>query len=216
MTVRKGEPWGAPATTPPDIEITGDDAALAALLPAHQGAVARFRPSQSDLAKALGIAADGTPSGVALPIDAIAVAATYAVNMVVLGTAPGRLRATSRRHQLRVLVDSREVFVGRATSVVIANGQFLDDGDLVPRGHPGDGRLEVQVYALRPRERRAMRSRLPSGTHLPHPRINATSGRIIDVETDGRAIACSFDGHPAGRRTEVHAAVVPSALRLLA
>ena len=91
------------------------------------------------------------------------------MNMVVVGTAPGKLRATSRSHQMRVVVDGREVFTGPATTVVIANGQFLDDGDIVPRGHPGDGRIEVQVYALRPRERRGMRRRLPSGAHLPAP-----------------------------------------------
>ena len=230
MTVRKGEPWGAPTAAPADLEVRGDDAALAALLPDHLGALVRFQPTRSDFAKAVGLAADAAPSdigaadaapsGIALPIDAIAVDGTYAMNMVVLGTAPGRVRATSRSHRLRVVVDDREVFAGRATTVVIANGQFLDDGDIVPRGHPGDGRLEVQVYALAPRERRGMRARLPSGTHLPHPRITTTSGRTIRVESSGGTgrggVAVAYDGHPIGRRSTVDAAVVPGALRLLA
>ena len=71
MTIRKGEPWGAPTTAPPDLEVSGDDTALAALLPAHQGALVRFRPTHSDLAKAVGLAGDATPAGVALPIDAM-------------------------------------------------------------------------------------------------------------------------------------------------
>ena len=46
-------------------------------------------------------------------------------------------------------VDGQPWFAGSATTVVIANGQFLRGADIVPRGHPGDGRLEVQVYELR-------------------------------------------------------------------
>ena len=55
------------------------------------------------------------------------------------------------RERLLVTVDGRTVHDGPATSVVVANGQFSGTADLAPRGHPGDGRLEVQVYALRPR-----------------------------------------------------------------
>ena len=63
---------------------------------------------------------------------------TLAVNIVVVGTPPGRVRSW-HRSALRVGDD-------RAWGVVVASGQFHEGVDVVPRGHPGDGRLEVQVY----------------------------------------------------------------------
>jgi diacylglycerol kinase family enzyme len=98
--------------------------------------------------------------------------------------------------------------------VVVANGQYLDGSDVVPRGHPGDGRLEVQVYALAPGERRAMRRRLASGTHLPHPRIATGSGRRIDVVVEPPTGA-EVDGVPVPPRSRWGVEVVPEALRLL-
>ncbi len=91
------------------------------------------------------------------------------MNGVIVGTPPRRVRMTTPSARVTVTVNGREVATGRATTVVIANGQFFDGLDVVPRGHPGDGRLEVQVYALRRGERGAMRSRLPLGVHLPAP-----------------------------------------------
>ncbi len=79
--------------------------------------------------------------------------------MVVLGVPPDRLRRFSRRISVTVTVDGTEWFTGKATTVVVATGEFRDGLDLVPRGHPGDGRVEVQVYALAPRERAGMRAR---------------------------------------------------------
>src|SRR4029079_2169440 len=137
-----------------------------------------------------------------------------AVNLVVVGTAPPALRAWHRARPVTVRVDGRTVHDGPATTVVIANGQFTGPADLVPRGHPGDGRLEVQVYALGAGERGAMRRRLPTGTHVPHPRIVATSGRTV-VVTAARAWPVTLDGRPRGRRAELTASVRHPALRLL-
>ena len=99
--------------------------------------------------------------------------------MVVVGVAPDRMRWWSRTFLARSAVDGRLVHAGGAVSaVVVASGQFLRGADVVPRGHPGDGRAEVQVYAPARRSAAAMRGRLPLGTHLPHPRISqARAGR---------------------------------------
>jgi diacylglycerol kinase family enzyme len=155
------------------------------------------------------------PRGIALPIDAIVTDAGTAVNLVVLGRSPTALRAWHRGRHLRVTVDGRAVHDGPATTVVVANGQFSGTADLVPRGHPGDGRVEVQVYALRPGERAPMRRRLATGTHLPHPRIVATTGRSVEVTTTGAALTVTVDGRPAGRRAGLHALVRHPAVRLL-
>jgi len=218
--IKPGEEWGAPTDADPDLEVTGDDTALAAVVPTDADIVplVRFVPAGSELARAVGVAASpagAAPRGIALPVDAIVTDQGTAMNLVVLGGPPASLRAWHRSSHLRVTVDGRTLHDGPATTVVIANGQFSGAADLVPRGHPGDGRLEVQVYALRPAERAAMRRRLATGTHVPHPRIVATTGRTIEVSAPGAGPRVTVDGRPAGRHPGLHASVRHPALRLL-
>jgi YegS C-terminal NAD kinase beta sandwich-like domain len=227
--LRHGEPWGRAATGPPDVEVTGDDADLAAAAARHPGALVRFRPGpRSDLARALGLGPDATGT-TEVAIDTLAldpdgnggagtvdaVDAVTAVNTVVLGPAPDRLRRTSRAADITVHLDGRPWFAGRATTVVVANGQFLRRADLVPRGHPGDGRAEVQVYALARRERGGMRRRLPTGTHVPHPRIAGGRARRVEVEVAGRRLPVEIDGHERGRTARLVVTLVPAAIRML-
>ena len=216
--LRHGEPWGRAASGPPDDEVTGDDADLAAFATRHPGALVRFRPSaRSDLARALGIGPDdaGTTE---VGIDTVTLegaAAASAVNAVVLGPAPDRLRWPTRAADVTVRLDGRRWFSGRATTVVVANGQFLRGADVVPRGHPGDGWVEVQVYALGRRERAEMRRRLPSGTHVPHPRIAAGRARHVEVEVTARCLPVEIDGRRHGRSKRLEVTVVPASIRLL-
>lgn len=214
--IKPGDPWGEPVTEAPDLEVTGGDADLARVLDTHRGALVRYRPGPaSDLARAVGIAATAQPSGLAAPIDALrADPGGHAVNGVVLGTPPGRIRATTPSARVRVLVNGREIAAGRATTVVIANGQFFDALDVVPRGHPGDGRIEVQVYALRRGERRAMRARLPQGVHVPHPRITTSSGGEVEVHVEGGRLPLTIDGVGHAPVSDLAVSVIPGALRL--
>ncbi|HEY3724520.1 MAG TPA: hypothetical protein VGN59_14300 [Acidimicrobiia bacterium] len=214
--IRAGEPWGEPYSGAVDVEVRGGDADLAALLPDRRGALVRFLPGPaSDLARAVGASEAPTATGVAVPIDAIAVEpGGFAVNGLVIGTPPARLRATTPSANVRVVVDGRELAAGPATTVVVANGQFFDGLDVVPRGHPGDGRLEIQVYALRRGERAALRRRLPAGVHLPHPRVATASGRAVEVHVDRGRLPLGIDGTARGGVTDLTATVVPGALRL--
>jgi hypothetical protein len=217
--IKPGEEWGTPTDDEADLVVRGDDTALAAVLPDDAGRVplVRFVPEGSDLARAVGLAAgvDARPRGLALPIDAVTTAHGPAVNVVVVGPAPAALRPWHRSPPVRVTVDGRTVHDGPATTVVVANGQFDGPADLAPRGHPGDGRLEIQVYALRPGERAAMRRRLPTGTHVPHPRIVTTTGRAVTVHVGAAGLAARLDGRPIGRVRSLDAAVRHPALRLL-
>ena len=86
--------------------------------------------------------------------------------------------------------------------------------DLVPRGHPGDGRAEVQIYAVPGRERRALQSRLATGTHVPHPKITQRSGSRVDVSID-RKVPLELDGRPVDPIDDLAVDVVPNAYRLL-
>jgi len=199
----------------PELSVAGDDRTLARWVADHPGALVAFRPSPaSDVARAVGL---GPASNGSTPVtlDAMRLGdGDLAVNMVVLGTPPDRLTRLTRRLMLRLEVDGTEVATTRATTVVIATGQYLRGLDVVPRGHPGDGRLETYVYRLRPRERRAMRARLPHGTHVPHPRITARPGRHIEVVADA-PVACEVDGEARPPVRGLSVEVVASAYRLL-
>jgi YegS C-terminal NAD kinase beta sandwich-like domain len=220
MTVRRGESWGEPPTGPPDVEVEGDDAALAAVADARLGARVAFRPAPgSDLARALGVAGDPARRAAhEVPIDGLRLdhPPAMAVNAVVLGAAPDRLRWWSRAAAVEVTVDGRARFRGRATTVVVASGQYLRGADVVPRGHPGDGRAEVQVYGLSRGERGRMRRRLAQGAHVPHPRIRETAGRRIEVAVAGTGLPLEVDGVRRGRAQAVGIEVVPAVLTLLA
>jgi YegS C-terminal NAD kinase beta sandwich-like domain len=216
--IKPGDEWGTPTTAGPDLEVWGDDAELARAAARRPGALIRFRPTGgSDLARAVGGQTAGT-ARVEVRLDALRVDDHgLACNMVVLGVVPDRLRRLSRRRSVTVTVDGVEWFTGRATTVVVANGEFHHGLDLVPRGHPGDGRVEVQVYALAPAERAGMRARLAAGTHVPHPRIAQRTGRKIDVRwvRKGSRRRLELDGRRRDRTDRVTIEVVAGAYRLL-
>jgi hypothetical protein len=221
--IEKGRPWGHPARTEAALVVEGDDADLAAALDRAAGELVRFVPAPaSDLGHALGLTNTGLtstgPGATEVALDVLAVATQAAshgaVNAVVLGRAPHRLRAWHRRVRMVVEVDGRQRFAGRAAGVVVANGQYLHGLDVVPRGHPGDGRIETQVYAPSAVERAEMRRRLPQGTHVPHPGITQVTGRRVTVRTR-RNLALEIDGRPAGTAREITVEVLPAALRLL-
>lgn len=67
-------------------------------------------------------------------------------------------------------------FGARAGFRGVVNAGFVDGLNLAPRGHPGDGRVElVTMDAKIPwRQRRMARRRAVTGTHVPHPRIHVT------------------------------------------
>ncbi|MGO9872582.1 MAG: hypothetical protein ACLPVY_02185 [Acidimicrobiia bacterium] len=219
--IQPGEPWGSPTSSPPDVEVAGGDAALAAVVGRAPGALVRFRPDRtSDLARAVGLApttvhGPATALGTALPLDLLAFSDAVACNMCVFGTPPDRLGRSSPSFEIDVELDGRPWHSGRATTVVVAIGQFLRGLDVVPRGHPGDGKAEVQVYDLARRERRMMRSRLVSGAHLPHPRIRQRSAHAIQMRFRPAAPA-EVDGvGSVGLTDDTTIEVVANAYRLL-
>jgi hypothetical protein len=214
--IRPGEQWGSPTSSPPDIEVRGGDAALAGAVGSAPGALVRFRAdSTSDLARAIGLGT-GEPNGSALPLDVLALGdATVVCNMCVFGTPPDRLRWSSRTLDLEIELDGRPWFSGRATTVVVATGEFLRGLDIVPRGHPGDGKAEIQVYELRRRERRLMRARLGTGAHLPHPRIRQRSARTISLRARPGTRLEADGAVRAGATEVITIEVVPEAYRLL-
>jgi hypothetical protein len=219
MSIAKGEPWGRPADGQADLVVEGGDDALASAVAAHPHARIAFVPAEgSDFARAVGLS-DRERASMELPCDALRVdldgRELLAVNMVVVGVPPDRQRWRNRASRIVVQVDDRVVHDGDAVAVVVANGQYLRGADMVPRGHPGDGRIEIQVYAVGRRERAAMRARLPLGTHVPHPRIRSIAGRRVQVRAGGPPLSIEIDGVPGPPARAVAVAVVPAAFTLL-
>jgi diacylglycerol kinase family enzyme len=56
---------------------------------------------------------------------------------------------------------------------------------------------------------------LPQGTHLPHPRITTGTGREVEIHVEGGRMPLTVDGVARGSVSEVTAAVIPAALRLV-
>jgi hypothetical protein len=218
--IRPGEEWGTPARGPVDVEVAGGDADLAAAVMQRPGALFRFRPdATSDLAGVVGLGsaapADRPAGGLEVALDLLRIVdGPAAVNMIVLGAPPGRLGWWSRRFGANVRIDDQPVFHGPCTTVVVATGQFRRGLDVVPRGHPGDGRAEIQIYAVRRRDRRALQGRLATGTHVPHPGITQRAGRQVTVCT-GRRVALEVDGRSLPPTDHVALGVIPGAYRLL-
>ena len=230
MSIRPGDSWGTPTDSAPDFVVVGSDGDLARSIQSwpHRNPLVSFEPNnESDLAKSLGLSAlreSALNSGVATTkisaqIDAIeykiAGKTNLAMNAIEVGVSPLVLRATSRSKEISVTINGRRFFNGLASGVVVANGQFIGAADLVPRSHPGDGRLEIHIYSLKAGERSAMRRRLATGSHLPHPRITTGSGARVRIEIKGGAWPIRADSELAGRSGRIEFEVQSPAARLL-
>lgn len=217
MGIAKGEPWGDAEHRPAELTVAGSDTDLAlALRDAPPGVLVSFVPApDSDLARAVGLRAGAPSLGLALPMDALALDdGRLAVSTVVLGPPPDQLGALDPAVPVVVVLDGREQTLEGVTTIVVATGQWLRALDLVPRGHPGDGKAEVQVYRLSRTERRAMRARLPTGTHLPHPRIDTRTASEVEVRAP-RSLALELDGRTVTRAATLRVALLPARYRLL-
>jgi hypothetical protein len=218
--IAKGEAWGRPHGGAADVVVEGDDADLALAVAHAGGGVVGWVPDgEADLARALGLR-PGTRVGApawAVPLDLLRVGGPGgqpAVNAVVLGAGPGGARFLDRWADLRVAVDDRPLDVGRAIGVVVANGPFLRGARASLRAHPGDGRLDVLVLALARGQRRELRRRLATASHVPHPDLVTASGRRVVVESD-RALPLTVDGRVAGMAARLEVVVEPAAAWVL-
>lgn len=220
--IRPGQAWGTEESGPADFEVTGSDGMLAAVVARGlTDPLVRFVPATgSDLARAVGLVPGAPAAGMALPLDVLAMETVdgaeplLAVNSVVIGVPPDRLRLWHRPAGLSVEIDGKPLDASAATTLVVMNGQYLRGSDVSPRGHPGDGVAEAQLYALPPAARRAMRARLATGAHLPHPAITIRRAHRVTVRA-GRPLRLEVDGVEAGKVTGLDVTVRPSAFRLL-
>ncbi|TDT16442.1 hypothetical protein BDK89_2032 [Ilumatobacter fluminis] len=173
MTIRRGEPWGSEVPRPADLSVAASDRALAA-------ADGPIGLAGGDVFRSL-----GSPP----PRDPVQQVELDAIEVVLDDGQPllGVAHVVARRSWWR----------GRV--VACMNVDHLGEWNVAPRAHPNDGRLDVVECAagMSVRARWAARSRLPAGTHVPHPDIEV--GRITDRRWEfDRAHRVWVDGEHVG------------------
>ena len=201
MTIKKGEDWGAVGPLPADAPIASTDAELAALFVPHgvdglDGPEVVGLASGGDLARTLGGRA--TPAQLRdgertlLPID---------LTIVSVDGSPIVMAAN--------LVIRSSWWRGSLSGAF--NASHLGAWNVAPSGHPNDGRVDVLEADLSLGDRWKARSRLPAGTHLPHPNISVRRLKRMQWDVDS-ARNVTIDGVSYGSPGTVALTVVPDAV----
>ncbi len=221
MTIEKGKDWGSRGIVPADAPVVDSDAGLASLFSveiAEDGAAAISGPAL------VGLIADPTPSpkpqmasnGLAKTLSARGSAEALRGNErtivpidlgVVTLSRPGP--ETMRIVMASSLVISSRFWAGVTEGAM--NAAFLGDWNVTPTGHPNDGRFDVVRVEMSMADRLKARSRLTSGTHLPHPDISIRRLKNATF-VPAPSARVRVDGHPYGACVEVAVSVIPDAV----
>lgn len=101
-----------------------------------------------------------------------------------------------------------------ANVLAVMNAEWLGEWDVAPRSHPGDGWLDITESTLSWPERRKVRDRLPTGTHLPHPELIVSRVRKAEFVFD-RPRRMYVDGAPFPRVRSVKFRLESASLTVL-
>jgi hypothetical protein len=201
VPIRKGEAWGWAEPLPADgIVVRTDHEAREALEAARRGG----RPYPivgllgGDLARTLGAPGDEvrlrSASAMTFPVDV------------------GQVLVDGRLHLFVSHVVARNRWWTRA--VLAMNAPWSGTWNVAPRAHPDDGLLDTFDVRLRLGELAKVRRRLPSGTHLPHPRIRQQRTPAATFELD-RPVDVWLDGVRIDRGRTLAVRLEPDALRVV-
>lgn len=187
MTVGKNTGWGAPGSLPAGSPIIDQDREARRIVEAARRSaqpVPLMGLRRGDLARTVGAPPDGSrlrsADAMVLPMD--------------LGVAD---LDGERHHFVAHLVIRRSWWRGRIIAVM--NAQWIGRWDVAPKSHPNDGILDVFDSDLSLDDRLKARSRLVTGTHVPHPGIRQRRTDTIEFDLgfptpvwlDGEKVACA-------------------------
>ncbi len=201
MTIQKGAPWGEPRPLPPGgIVVRSDAEARHALEAARRDGrpVPVLGLLGGDLCRTL--AGPGDEARLRSP-DAV----TFTVDV-------GEVLADGKLHLFVASMVARNRTWRRA--VVAMNAQWLGGWNLGPRAHPNDGLLDTYDARLRLGDLAKVRRRLPSGSHLPHPRIAERRAAAVQFDLD-RPLPLWLDGERVGEGRRLSVRVEPDAAQVV-
>jgi hypothetical protein len=203
MAIRRRADWGGTGPLPPDGLVVRTDADASRAL--HAAVEAGVEPPTlgllgGDLCATLGGRRDGarlrSPDATRVVVDTVEV----------------RLDGGAPRHAVAHVVVRRSWWRGRV--VALMNAAWIGSWNVAPRAHPGDGRLEVLDADLAFADRWKARSRLPLGTHVPHPSISMSRAEHTVVELE-RPSDVWLDGERVGRARRIEVTVRPDTLAVV-
>jgi hypothetical protein len=200
VTIERGRDWGRREAVPEETVVVRSDAEAADVVEEARrggGSAPPIAFVGGDIHRTLGGTGVATPEGIATVVT------------VDLGVA----LLDGRRHVFVAhLVARRSWWRGRIVAAM--NAQYLGRWDVAPRAHPGDGRLEILDSDLSLGDRWKARSRLVSGTHVPHPGI--TERRTQSWTTEfARATPIWLDGRQVGTAQKLAVRVETDALTVV-
>ena len=184
-----GADYGAAGEVPPDAVAADSDAAAARIVAEARRASRAVPPvvlTGGDLARTLGVENERDPAstpgrGTGRRAEASRSDELQGATGIRVAVDVGAALVDGRLHWFVAhLVARRSWWRGRL--LVAANASFIGRWNAAPRSHTGDGRLDVFDADPPLMVRLAARRRLPSGTHVPHPRI--TQRRIAASQYD--------------------------------
>jgi diacylglycerol kinase family enzyme len=199
MTIRKDEPWGHPGPLASHGVIVASNSELRAVVEAARRAgepIPEVGLLGGDLCRTVGGRGDrsrlSSSEAIRLSIDVAQVAIDDETHWFVAH-----------------LVARRGWWIGRV--VAIMNAQWIGRWDVAPRSHPNDGLLDVFDGDPTLDDRWKARSRLLTGTHVPHPEIRQSRVGTIEVDL-GRRVDVHLDGDRVSRGQHLQITVEPDAL----
>jgi hypothetical protein len=122
----------------------------------------------------------------------------------------GSVLVDGRQHWFVVHLLARRSWC-RGRVVAAMNAQFIGRWDVAPRAHPGDGLLDILDSDLGVGDRWKARSRLPAGTHVPHPAIAERRVKATQIDFD-RPTPVWLDGQRVAFARALSIRVEPDAL----
>lgn len=202
MPVAKGEPWGSAGPLAADGVLVHTDAEARAALEAARRD--RRDPPElgllgGDLARTCGAPGDEarlrSAQAQRLPVDVGEVLVDGSLHLFVAH-----------------LVARRSWW--RGPIIAAMNAQFLGRWDVAPRGHPNDGRLDLLEADLSLGDRWKARSRLPTGTHVPHPDIAERRVKAVQLDLAPGTVVW-LDGVRLGPARALSIRTVPDAITVV-
>jgi hypothetical protein len=198
VTIEKGVEWGTHGALPPDGIVVRSDGEARAVVERARRANEPIPPLGlvgGDLCKALGGTGDE--------------ARLHSVEAVRVPVDIGAVLVAGRLHWFVAHLVARRGW-WRGPIYVAMNAQHLGTWDVAPRSHPNDGKVDTLVITMPPGERLKARSRLTSGTHVPHRGIETR--QVAAVQWDVPDLDVWLDGERVGRARTLSIRVEPDAL----